>query len=42
MTAIVTAEAVAFAMAPVSGAAVEPSGSGFALFAHPIDHVPLA
>ena len=42
VTAIAEAGPVAFAFSPVSGATVEPSGSGLPLFAHPIDHIPLA
>ena len=42
MTAIAEAGPVAFAISLVSEATVEPSGSGLPLFAHPIDHIPLA
>ena len=42
MTAIAAPAPAAFAFSPVSGAAGEPSGSGLPLFAHPIDHIPLA
>lgn len=42
VTAIAEAVPVAFAISPVSVATVEPSGSGLPLFAHPIDHIPLA
>src|SRR5215203_4738214 len=42
VTAIAEAGPVAFAFSPVSGATVEPSGSEPPLFAHPIDHIPLA
>ena len=42
MAAIAEAEPVAFAISPVSEMTVEPSGSGLPLFAHPIDHIPLA
>jgi len=42
MTAIAAAEPVAFAISQVSEATVEPSGHGLPLFAHPIDHIPLA
>jgi hypothetical protein len=42
MTAIAGASQVAFAVTPISLAVVEPSGSDLPLFAHPIDHVPLA
>ena len=42
VTAIAEAVPVAFAISPVSEATVEPSGSGLPLFAHPIDHIPLA
>ena len=41
-TAIFEAGPAAFAISPVSEASVEPSGSGLPLFAHPIDHIPLA
>ena len=41
-TAISEAEPVASAISPSSEATVEPSGSGLPLFAHPIDHIPLA
>lgn len=42
VTAIAEAGLPAFAISPVSGATVELSGSGLPLFAHPIDHIPLA
>lgn len=42
MAALAEAEPVAFAIAPVSESLAEPSGSGLPLFAHPIDHIPLA
>ncbi|MEA2559741.1 MAG: hypothetical protein QOH06_1245 [Acidobacteriota bacterium] len=42
VTAIAEAGPVAFVMSPVSGATLDPSGSGLPLFAHPIDHIPLA
>ncbi|HVG06558.1 MAG TPA: hypothetical protein VNM67_02565 [Thermoanaerobaculia bacterium] len=42
VTAIAEAGPVAFAFSPVSGATVEPSITGLPLFAHPIDHIPLA
>jgi hypothetical protein len=42
MTAIAAPAPAAFAFSPVSEAIVEPSGSDLPLFAHPIDHVPLA
>jgi hypothetical protein len=42
VTAIAEAGPAVFAISAVSGAAVEPSGSGPPLFAHPIDHIPLA
>ncbi|HET9228827.1 MAG TPA: hypothetical protein VFR31_19260 [Thermoanaerobaculia bacterium] len=42
MTAIAEAEPVTFSMSPVAKATDEPSGSGLPLFAHPIDHIPLA
>jgi hypothetical protein len=42
VTATVAAEPMAFAISPVSEASGEPSGSGLPLFAHPIDHIPLA
>ena len=42
MAAISEAEPVAFAISPVSETTMEPSGSGLPLFAHPIDHIPLA
>ena len=41
-TAIAEAEPVTFAISPVSETTAEPSGSGLPLFAHPIDHIPLA
>lgn len=41
-TAIAAAGTAAFAISPVSEAIHEPSGSGLPLFAHPIDHIPLA
>lgn len=41
-TAIAAAERLGFAVTPVSQAVVEPSGSELPLFAHPLDHVPLA
>lgn len=41
-TAIAEAGTAAFAISPVSEAAVETSGAGLPLFAHPIDHIPLA
>ena len=41
-TAIAETGPMAFAISPVSEATVEPSGSGLPLFAHPIDHIPLA
>ncbi|MFL6201896.1 MAG: hypothetical protein ACJ76J_22205 [Thermoanaerobaculia bacterium] len=42
MTAIADAAQVAFAVTPVSQTVAEVSGSDLPLFAHPIDHVPLA
>jgi len=42
VTAIAEAGPVAFAITLVSGTTVEPSGHGLPLFAHPIDHIPLA
>lgn len=42
MTAVAEGGRMAFAIAPVSAAVVEVPGSGLPLFAHPIDHVPLA
>jgi hypothetical protein len=42
VTAIAEAAPMAFAISAVSGTAVEPPGSGLPLFAHPIDHIPLA
>lgn len=42
MTAIAAAAPAAFAFSPVSVTTGEPSGSGLPLFAHPIDHIPLA
>jgi hypothetical protein len=42
VTAIAEAGPVAFAISAVSEATVELSGSGLPLFAHPIDHIPLA
>jgi hypothetical protein len=42
MTAIAAAEPVAFAISQVSETTVETSGHGLPLFAHPIDHIPLA
>jgi len=42
VTAIAESTPVAFAISPVSEAILEPSGSGLPLFAHPIDHIPLA
>jgi hypothetical protein len=42
MTAIAEARPVAFAISLLSEATVEPSGHGLPLFAHPIDHIPLA
>ncbi|HEX5718055.1 MAG TPA: hypothetical protein VF179_17980 [Thermoanaerobaculia bacterium] len=42
VTAIAEAVPMAFAISAVSEATVEPSGSGLPLFAHPIDHIPLA
>lgn len=42
MTAIAAPAPAAFAASPVSATAGEPSGSGLPLFAHPIDHIPLA
>lgn len=42
MTAITEAEAVVFAFSPGYETFAEPSGSGLPLFAHPIDHIPLA
>ena len=41
VTATAAAGPMAFAIPPVSGTTVEPSGSGLPLFAHPIDHIPL-
>lgn len=41
-TAIAAAERLAFAVTPESQAVVESSGSELPLFAHPIDHIPLA
>ncbi len=41
-TAISEAEPVAFAISPVSETIAESSDSGLPLFAHPIDHIPLA
>ncbi len=42
VSAIAETGPVAFTVSQVSEAAVEPSGSGLPLFAHPIDHIPLA
>lgn len=42
MTAVAGGEPMAFAIAPVSETVVEVSVSALPLFAHPIDHVPLA
>ncbi len=42
MTAVAAGGSMAFAIAPVALAVVEASGSGLPLFAHPIDHIPLA
>lgn len=41
MTAVAEASPIPFAIAPVSLAVAEVSGSGLPLFAHPIDHIPL-
>ncbi|HEX7181426.1 MAG TPA: hypothetical protein VF756_06255 [Thermoanaerobaculia bacterium] len=41
-TAVVDTEPAAFTIAAIAQAAVEASGHGLPLFAHPIDHVPLA
>lgn len=41
MTAVAEATPITFAIAPVSQAVAEVSGSGLPLFAHPIDHIPL-
>lgn len=41
MTAVAEASPVDFAIAPVSLAVAEASGSGPSLFAQPIDHIPL-
>ena len=42
MTAVTATGSMAFAITPVAQAVVEASGSGLPLFAHPIDHIPLA
>lgn len=42
VTAIAAPELVAFAISPASEARMESAGSGLLLFAHPIDHIPLA
>ena len=42
MTAIAAPAPAVFAFSPVSGTTGEPCGSGLPLFAHPIDHIPLA
>lgn len=42
VTATPAAGTMAFSISPVSEMAGEPSGSGLPLFAHPIDHIPLA
>lgn len=42
VTAIAAAEPVAFAIELASQATVDASGHGLPLFAHPIDHIPLA
>jgi hypothetical protein len=42
MPAIAAAQPVAFAIEPVALTVVEPSDPGLPLFAHPLDHVPLA
>ncbi|MFP5286618.1 MAG: hypothetical protein ACLGI9_12825 [Thermoanaerobaculia bacterium] len=42
VTATPAAGTMAFSISPVSETAGEPSGSGLPLFAHPIDHIPLA
>lgn len=42
MTAVAAGGSMAFAIAPVALAVVEASVSGLPLFAHPIDHIPLA
>lgn len=42
VTAIAEAALAAIAVLPVAQATVEPTGSDLPLFAHPIDHVPLA
>jgi hypothetical protein len=42
MTGIAEVEPIVFAISPVSDATAEPSGHGLPLFAHPIDHIPLA
>ncbi len=42
MTAVAEGGPVVFSIAPVSEAVVEGPVSGLPLFAHPIDHVPLA
>jgi hypothetical protein len=41
MTAVAETGPIRFSIAPVSDAVAEVAGSGLALFAHPIDHVPL-
>ena len=42
MPALAEAVQVVFAVTPISETIIEPSGSDLPLFAHPIDHVPLA
>ena len=42
VTAIAEVGLVVFAIEPASQATVEASGHGLPLFAHPIDHIPLA
>lgn len=42
VTAIAAPELVAFAISPVFETLMESAGSGLPLFAHPIDHIPLA
>ena len=42
MTAVAAAVSIAFTITPVAQTVVEAPVSGLPLFAHPIDHIPLA